>query len=147
MTLLLNTTLQTSNEFLHHVVKRGFFDLNLHSRNGRQFVVMREDETQSDFSDDCGTGLSTLTFMNFVMASISIATNLLSNTNSNSNNNNNNDNNLNKNDNNVNIGSNNNNVNSQNVLMFNPMIGRRSTFARRKIKVSKIILVKKKSSN
>ena len=60
------------------------------------------------------------------MASISIAANLLSNTNSNSNNNNNNNNNNNKNDNNINIGNNNNNVNSQNVLMFNPMIGRRS---------------------
>ena len=135
MTLLLNTTLQTSNGFLHHVIKRGFFDLNLQSiDNGRQFVVMQEDASQSDFSDDCDTGLSTLTFMNFVMASISIAANLLSNTNSNSNNNNNNDNNLNKNDNNVNIGNNNNNVNSQNVLMFNPMIGRRSTYARRVLK-------------
>ena len=49
---------------------------------------------------------------------------------------NNNDNNLNKNDNNVNIGNNNNNVNSQNVLMFNPMIGRRSTYTRRVLKES-----------
>ena len=136
MTLLLNTTLHTSNGFLHHVIKRGFFDLNLQSNNGRQFVVMQEDASQSDFSDDCDTGISTLTFMNFVMASISIAANLLSNTNSNSNNNNNNDNNLNKNDNNVNVGNNNNNVNSQNVLMFNPMIGRRSTYARRVLKES-----------
>jgi hypothetical protein len=60
------------------------------------------------------------------MASISIAANLLSNTNSNSNNNNNNNNDNNKNDNNINIGSSNNNVNNQNVLMFNPMMGRRS---------------------
>ena len=86
---------------------------------------MQEDESQSD-NDDCGSGLSTLTFLNFAMASISIAANLLSNSNSNSNNNNNNNNNNNKNDNNVNIGNSNNNVNSQNVLMFTPMIGRRS---------------------
>merc|ERR1711953_1158688 len=126
MGLSLNTTLQTPNGFLHHVIKRGFFDLNLESiDNGRQFVVMQEDASQSDFSDDCDTGLSTLTFMNFVMASISIAANLLSNSNSNSNNNNNNNNNNNKNDNNINIGNNNNNVNSQNVIMFMPPVGKK----------------------
>ena len=81
--------LQTDN-FVHHVIKRGLFDLNLVSNGGRQFVVMKEDESQSDLSEDCGSGLSTLAFMNFVMASISIAANLLSNSNSNSNNNNNN---------------------------------------------------------
>ena len=82
----------TSGDFLHHVIKRGLFDLNLETRTGRQFVVMQEDEGQSDLGDDCGSGLSTLTFLNFAMASISIAANLLSSSNSNSNNNNNNNN-------------------------------------------------------
>ncbi len=99
---LLNETLPlNTDEFVHHVIKQGLVDLGLSARNGRQFVVMQEDESQSDFSEDCQQGLSTLAFLNFVMASISIAANLLSNTNSNSNNNNNNDNNNNKNDNNV----------------------------------------------
>ena len=87
---------------------------------------MQEDEKNSSHDDNCGGGITALTFLNFVMSSISIAVNLLSNTNSNSNNNNNNNNNNNKNDNNVNIGNSNNNVNSQNVVMFNPMMGRRS---------------------
>ena len=90
------------NEFAHHAIKNGLIDLGLNTGSGRQFVVMREDESQSDLSEDCQNGgVSALTFLNFVMASISIAANLLSNSNSNSNNNNNNNNNNNKNDNNV----------------------------------------------
>ena len=49
-------------------------------------------------------------------------------------------NNNNKNDNNVNIGSNNNNQNSQNVVMFNPMMGRRSLFADPKARFKRSIL-------
>ena len=98
--MLINQTLpQGTDEFLHHVIKRGLFDLHVNKNDfntGRQFVVMKEDESQGDYGDDCENGISTLTFLNFVMASISIATNLLSNTNSNSNNNNNNNNNNNK---------------------------------------------------
>ena len=83
MNSLFNTTLPLStDDFVHHVIKRGLFDLSLTSNTGRQFVVMKEDESQSDFSEDCGSGgLSTLAFLNFVMGSISIAANLLSNTN------------------------------------------------------------------
>ena len=96
MTSLFNETLPIiTDDFVHHVIKRGLFDLSLTSNTGRQFVVMKEDESQSDFSEDCGSGgLSTLAFLNFVMGSISIAANLLSNSNSNSNNNNNNNNNV-----------------------------------------------------
>ena len=97
MTSLLQETLPlATDDFVHHVIKRGFFDLNLKSpNNGRQFVVMQEDESQSDYSEDCQSGgISTLSFLNFVMASISIAASVLSNSNSNSNNNNNNNNNV-----------------------------------------------------
>lgn len=98
--MLVNPTLPIgSDDFLHHIIKRGLLDLHVNVNDidsGRQFVVMKEDESQGDYSDDCENGISTLTFLNFIMASISIATNLLSNTNSNSNNNNNNDNNNNK---------------------------------------------------
>ena len=92
--LFIETLPPQTDDFVHHVIKRGLFDLSLKSNTGRQFVVMKEDESQSDFSEDCGGGPSTLAFMNFVMASISITANLLSNTKSNSNNNNNNNNNV-----------------------------------------------------
>ena len=92
--LFIETLPPQTDDFVHHVIKRGLFDLSIKSNTGRQFVVMKEDESQSDFSEDCGSGPSTLAFMNFVMASISITANLLSNTNSNSNNNNNNNNNV-----------------------------------------------------
>ncbi len=77
--------------------------------------------------------VSTLTFLNFVIGSLSLAASLVSNVNSNSNNNNNNNNDNNNNDNNINIGNSNNNVNSQNQLMLLPMVGRkRSTKSSRK---------------
>ena len=43
MALLMNQTLPTgvlTGDFVHHVIKRGLFDLNLKSRTGRQFVGM-----------------------------------------------------------------------------------------------------------
>ena len=88
----------------------------------RKFVVFEEEEEQ-----DCdeASNISTLTFLNFVIASLSAAASLSSNTNSNANANNDNNNNNNLNDNNVNIGSNNNNVNSENMLTFQPMVGKR----------------------
>ena len=89
--------------------------------NERKFVVYEEIE------DDCeeSSSISTLTFLNFVLASLSIAASVSSNTNSNANANNDNNNNNNLNDNNVNIGNNNNNINSENMLTFQPMVGKR----------------------
>ncbi len=63
--------------------------------------------------------------LNFIIASISLAANAVSNVNSNSNNNNNNNNDNNNNDNNVNIANNNNNANNMNTVMFLPAIGKR----------------------
>ncbi len=107
MELLLNQTLPLqSNDFLHHVVKRAYSDLEQDQESClvsprylpnfsdmidftekyigifRQFVVMQEDEKNSSH-DDCGGGITALTFLNFAMASISIAANLISNDNSN----------------------------------------------------------------
>jgi hypothetical protein len=52
MALLLNQTLPLeTGEFLHHVIKRGLFDLkydNSNDHSARQFVVMQEDEANSD---------------------------------------------------------------------------------------------------
>ena len=87
----------------------------------RKFVVYEEVEEECDET----SGISTLTFLNFVLASLSIAASVSSNTNSNANANNANNNNNNLNDNNVNIGNNNNNVNSENMLTFQPMVGKR----------------------
>ena len=40
-TLLVNQSLPVcSGDFLHHVVKRGLFDLNLQSRTGRQVFTI-----------------------------------------------------------------------------------------------------------
>ena len=89
----------------------------------RKFVVYQE-EAEEEHCDET-SDISTLTFLNFVIASLSITASLLSNTNSNANSNNDNNNNNNLNDNNVNIGSNNNNANSENMLTFQPMVGRR----------------------
>ena len=87
----------------------------------RKFIVYEEVEEECDET----SGISTLTFLNFVLASLSIAASVSSNTNSNANANNDNNNNNNLNDNNVNIGNNNNNVNSENMLTFQPMVGKR----------------------
>ena len=91
------------------------------SINARKFVVYEEVEEDCDEA----SSISTLTFLNFVLASLSIAASVSSNTNSNANANNDNNNNNNLNDNNVNIGNNNNNVNSENMLTFQPMVGKR----------------------
>ena len=92
-----------------------------HSIIARKFVVYEEVEEDCDET----SSISTLTFLNFVLASLSIAASVSSNTNSNANANNDNNNNNNLNDNNVNIGNNNNNVNSENMLTFQPMVGKR----------------------
>ena len=89
----------------------------------RKFVVFEEEEEEEDCDES--SGISTLTFMNFVLSSLSIAASASSNTNSNANANNDNNNNNNLNDNNVNVGNNNNNVNSENELTFQPMVGKR----------------------
>ena len=93
--------------------------------SGRKFVVFDEEKKGGKECDSSGS-VSTLTFLNFVIGSLSLAANLVSNVNSNSNNNNNNNNDNNNNDNNINIGNSNNNVNSQNQLTFLPMVGRRA---------------------
>ena len=89
--------------------------------NERKFVVYEETEEDCDEK----SSISTLTFLNFVLASLTIAASVSGNTNSNANANNDNNNNNNLNDNNVNIGNNNNNVNSENMLTFQPMVGKR----------------------
>ena len=103
----------------------GSHDVNQWTPNqsniARKFVVYEEVEEECDET----SGISTLTFLNFVLASLSIAASVSSNTNSNANANNDNNNNNNLNDNNVNIGNNNNNVNSENMLTFQPMVGKR----------------------
>merc|ERR1711868_88816 len=63
-------------------------------------------------------GISTFTYLNFLIGVISVAANVINNVNSNNNNNNNNNNNLN-----VNVGNNNNNGNNMNTVMFTPMNG------------------------
>ena len=93
--------------------------------SGRKFVVFDEEKKGGKECDSSGS-VSTLTFLNFVIGSMSLAASLVSNVNSNSNNNNNNNNDNNNNDNNINIGNSNNNVNSQNKLTFLPMVGRRA---------------------
>ena len=95
--------------------------VNPESINARKFVVYEEVEEDCDET----SSISTLTFLNFVLASLTIAASVSSNTNSNANANNDNNNNNNLNDNNVNIGNNNNNVNSENMLTFQPMVGKR----------------------
>ena len=95
----------------------------LTSSSARKFVVYDEESGGGKDCDSAGA-VSTLTFLNFVIGSLSLAASLVSNTNSNSNNNNNNNNDKNNNDNNINIGNSNNNINSQNQLMFLPMVGR-----------------------
>ena len=92
--------------------------------SGRKFVVFDEEDKKGGKDCDGAGSVSTLTFLNFVIGSLSLAASVVSNTNSNSNNNNNNNNDNNNNDNNINIGNSNNNVNSQNQLMFLPMVGR-----------------------
>ena len=100
-------------------------DINISRKNkvtARKFVVFEEEE-----EEDCdeSSSISTLTFLNFVLSSLSIAASAASNTNSNANANNDNNNNNNLNDNNLNVGNNNNNVNSENKLTFQPMVGKR----------------------
>jgi len=100
--------------------------------SGRKFVVFDEEDKKGGKECDSAGSVSTLTFLNFAIGSLSLAASLVSNTNSNSNNNNNNNNDNNNNDNNINIGNSNNNVNSQNQLMLLPMVGRRSIKSTRK---------------
>ena len=99
--------------------------------SARKFVVYDEDSGSGGKDCDGAGQISSLTFLNFVIGSLSLAASLVSNENSNRNNNNNNNNDNNNNDNNVNIGNSNNNVNSQNQLMFLPMVGRSYSSARR----------------
>ena len=114
---------------IHHVTFNATFNpihdagYNVKGRKDRKFVVFQEEEEDADCDET--SNISTLTFLNFVLASLSIAASVSSNTNSNANANNDNNNNNNLNDNNVNIGNNNNNVNSQNMLTFQPMVGKR----------------------
>ena len=92
--------------------------------SARKFVVFEEEDGQEENCSEA-SNISTLTFLNFVLASISVAASVSSNTNSNANSNNDNNNNNNLNNNNINLGNNNNNINSENMLTFQPMVGKR----------------------
>ena len=93
----------------------------------RDYVVFQREEQDIEEEEFCsgGSGASAFTILNFILSSISLAANAVSNTNSNSNNNNNNNNDNNNNDNNVNVANNNNLVGNVNQVMFLPAIGKR----------------------
>ena len=94
----------------------------------RDYVVFQREEQDIEEEEvvcSGGSGASAFTILNFILSSISLAANAVSNTNSNSNNNNNNNNDNNNNDNNVNVANNNNLVGNVNQVMFLPAIGRR----------------------
>ena len=93
----------------------------------RDYLVFQREEQDIEEEEVCsgGSGASAFTILNFILSSISLAANAVSNTNSNSNNNNNNNNDNNNNDNNVNVANNNNLVGNVNQVMFLPAIGRR----------------------
>ena len=80
-----------------------------------KFMMKVEDE-----ETDCNEsgGLSAFTFLNFMLAAVSLGANVVDNINSNQNNNN--DNSNNDNSNNINIGSNNNNANNMNTVGILP---------------------------
>ena len=98
-------------------------------RTRRDYVVFQreEQETGEEEEEGCqdGGGGSAFTILNFILSSISLAANAVSDTNSNSNNNNNNNNDNNNNDNNVNVANNNNLAGNVNQVMFLPAVGRR----------------------
>ena len=95
-------------------------------RTRREYLVFQREEEQETIEENCkDSGASAFAILNFILSSISLAANAVSNTNSNSNNNNNNNNDNNNNDNNVNIANNNNLVGNVNQVMFLPAIGRR----------------------
>ena len=115
-------------------------------RTRRDYVVFQREEQESGEEEEegCqdgggGGGASAFTILNFILSSVSLAANAVSNTNSNSNNNNNNNNDNNNNDNNVNIANNNNLVGNVNQVMFLPAIGRRRR--KRTSLVGQIILI------
>ena len=87
---------------------------------GRKFMVFQEESTTIfDCDTEPKSDISTLTFLNFLLATASIVANVNSNSNNNNNNNNNN------NDLNVNVASSNNNVKNENTVTFRPATGRR----------------------
>ena len=83
--------------------ERSFLNVNKKMiRNKRSYMIYDRPKTKrkKNARQECkptksGSGLSVFTFLNFVISSISIAANLISNNNSNNNNNNNNNNNKN----------------------------------------------------
>ena len=93
----------------------------------RDYLVFQREEQDIEEEEVCSgsSGASAFTILNFILSSISLAANAVSNTNSNSNNNNNNNNDNNNNDNNVNVANNNNLEGNVNQVMFLPAIGRR----------------------
>ena len=99
---------------------------------GRKYTVFQEEQLPKPNADcrlaqQSSEEFSTLTFLNFILATASIVSNINSNSNTNNDNNNNNNNN----DLNLQISNSNNNVKNDNTVTFRPATGRRRRRKRR----------------